>query len=200
MSEGLSGNVTTAAMAQGATGLFGSGLDFGISAAASKTAWSRQKRMMQKAIQWRVGDMRKAGINPILAAGSIGGGGGSPPPGAQSNFATGALTAASIRQTAATIKNINANTAETVQKAKILSPEATLKEFLDNILKGGGAALRKFINEAQPSTAQETSTTPTPPAAKETWWEGIKRRRKAKLLKRARGKNIMLRDDWQPGD
>ncbi len=40
-----------------------------INAGASKTQWSRTKRMMQKRHQWEVSDLRKAGLNPILSAG-----------------------------------------------------------------------------------------------------------------------------------
>jgi hypothetical protein len=37
---------------------------------ASDKAWNRQKAMMQRKYQWQMQDMRKAGLNPILAAGA----------------------------------------------------------------------------------------------------------------------------------
>lgn len=37
---------------------------------ASDKAWNRQKAMMQRKYQWQMADMRKAGLNPILAAGA----------------------------------------------------------------------------------------------------------------------------------
>lgn len=42
---------------------------------ASDQAWKRQKRVLQNQIQWRVADLRAAGLNPILAAQSAFGGG-----------------------------------------------------------------------------------------------------------------------------
>lgn len=37
---------------------------------ASDKAWNRQKAMMQRRYQWQMEDMRKAGLNPILASGA----------------------------------------------------------------------------------------------------------------------------------
>jgi len=45
-------------------------IDFGLGSVASKTAWSRTKRMMQKRHLWEVADLRSAGLNPILSAGA----------------------------------------------------------------------------------------------------------------------------------
>jgi len=48
----------------------------GFSALAAHKSWKRQKAIMKNAIQWRVADMKAAGINPILAVSPGGGGGG----------------------------------------------------------------------------------------------------------------------------
>lgn len=42
-------------------------LDFGLGQASSAISWKRQKKVLKNQIQWRVQDMKKAGLNPILA-------------------------------------------------------------------------------------------------------------------------------------
>lgn len=51
-------------------GLLGGAISAGASAAAANKAWERQKKVLKNQIQWRTNDLRKAGLNPILAAGS----------------------------------------------------------------------------------------------------------------------------------
>jgi len=59
-------------------------VDFGLGQIGSQQDWSKQKRLAQEGIQWRVADAKKAGIHPLYALGaptmSWGGsfGGGSP--------------------------------------------------------------------------------------------------------------------------
>lgn len=64
-------NPTIGAALIGAGGSFAGGVA-GLVAAdiASDKAWNRQKAMMQRKYQWQMADMRKAGLNPILAAGA----------------------------------------------------------------------------------------------------------------------------------
>lgn len=60
--------VGTAASVVGALGsLLGPILDPIFSAKAAKTAFRRQKTMMKNMVSWRVQDLKKAGLNPILA-------------------------------------------------------------------------------------------------------------------------------------
>lgn len=72
-----------AAGASSALGWAGLGVDIagGIygqyaSAEAARDQWKHQKKMMQKRYQWQTEDMKKAGLNPMLAAGAS-------PPGGQ---------------------------------------------------------------------------------------------------------------------
>lgn len=61
------------------------GTGWGLGDLAAKKAFKRQKKILNNQIQWRVGDMRAAGINPLLAVGGgFGGGGASVPMGTTS--------------------------------------------------------------------------------------------------------------------
>jgi len=78
--------------------LVDSAITGGIAIAEANKAWRRQKKVLQNQIQWRVADLKAAGLNPILAAGSpLGGGAPSVsmarlPQNAASNFAKGIET------------------------------------------------------------------------------------------------------------
>ncbi len=53
----------------------GGAIEMGVAAHVRGQNWSRQKNVLQKAIQWRVADLRAAGLNPVLAAtGNLGAG------------------------------------------------------------------------------------------------------------------------------
>lgn len=78
------------AIAQGVTDI-GKTVAAGV---ASKIAWKRQKRILKNQIQWRVADMRAAGLNPILAVTQ---GGSSPGSVGMMNVPAGGNTAQAIR-------------------------------------------------------------------------------------------------------
>lgn len=59
-------------------GLIGGALGTGLSFLGASNAWKRQKKVLQRGIQWKVKDLRAAGLNPILAAGGGLGGGSAP--------------------------------------------------------------------------------------------------------------------------
>lgn len=72
-------------MAAGTMVALGEGKDIGktiLAVKASNKAWQRQKTLAQKMIQWRVRDLRAAGLNPVLAAqGALGSAGAPATPG-----------------------------------------------------------------------------------------------------------------------
>ncbi len=80
---------------------------------AARQAFKYQKRIMQNQVRWRVGDLERAGINPILAAnmglGTGGGGGGVSTPGFPQvgNPATSALAVKTAREQ---LKQLRADT------------------------------------------------------------------------------------------
>lgn len=70
MSEGGTGGMVAAAV--------GGAIQMGVDAHVRGQNWSRQKNVLQKAVRWRVRDLRAAGLNPILAANMGFGTGGAP--------------------------------------------------------------------------------------------------------------------------
>lgn len=107
-----------------AGGIFGS-----INAALNR---KHQIKMAQNAVQWRVADLRKAGLNPVLAAGSALGGflGGSGSGAPASDYGMGAMAAARqqakindsvIGKNDAEIEAIHAETERRIQEAQRIS-------------------------------------------------------------------------------
>lgn len=59
--------------------LGGSGMDFGLDIAKAKYQFKQQRKLAKHAVSWRVQDLQRAGLNPILAAGGMSAGVGSAP-------------------------------------------------------------------------------------------------------------------------
>lgn len=88
-------------MSYGIDDLIGSGVDFAFSKAAGEDAQQFAKHMYKHRFQYAVEDLRKAGLNPVLAASSGLGGGSSPTSSWSANTSTklgeAALRKANVR-------------------------------------------------------------------------------------------------------
>lgn len=117
---------------QGLSDMASSGLGAYFANRESNQAWQRQKQIMKSRYQWMVGDLKAAGLNPILAVQGMSPGSGSPPTtagvvGRVGNYAASAREAALL---GAQLKNIEADTKYKESLGRGESAEADAKEVL----------------------------------------------------------------------
>lgn len=118
--------------------------------ASAREMMAFQERMFRNRYQYQMEDMRKAGLNPILAAGA------SPPSGPSGASATnqqnpyGNLSKIEAAQSLANIELMKANTARALNESKV----ARAKADLVNVNTANAAlASRRAANELAESTA-----------------------------------------------
>lgn len=158
----------------GLGGLLSQGGNYGISKDLSDQAWKRQKTILKKQIRWRVKDLRKAGLNPILAAGSsLGGGAPSVATGTTPDIGdavdVAARTYSANRSKKAEIKNLEAS-AENNSAAAAKSREGAITErshqnYLDEQSGAAAASARQSDANASLLMTEERLKSLTEPEA-----------------------------------
>jgi len=97
-------------------------------------AWERQKKVLKNQIRWRVGDMRAAGLNPLLAIAPGGGGGaGSVPQGRGGDG--GRFDYAGTMQAVASAKELNARAEHELEGAELKYAQRYGQQLMNKMLE-----------------------------------------------------------------
>lgn len=127
-----------------AANLWASGKDREANRDISREQMNFQERMSSTAYQRAMADMKKAGLNPMLAMGQ---GGASSPPGASIPSVSRAKGVVSSAVQLATIKNINAKTRLTNKQAEVLGPLSTSMGAIDEVAKDAASSAVKLYRD-----------------------------------------------------
>lgn len=105
---------------------------------AAKEAWHRQKTMMKNAVRWRMQDMQRAGLNPILAAGATPG-----------SYSAAQMSTAGIGEGARAAGNILAQHGTRQAEIKLREQETQNAEENRKLMRASGIKALADANSAQ---------------------------------------------------
>jgi len=138
---------------QALTDMASSGLGAYFANRETNQAWSRQKAVMTRRYQWMMTDMKKAGLNPILAYQQGPSGGAAVPQSSQPAVKTSDYVA-SGREAAllgAQLRNIEAQTAKTVAETEGIGSTNEQREFYGKLYEKANQILDGLIERFGPT-------------------------------------------------
>jgi len=98
-------------------------------------AWKRQKKVLKNQIQWRVGDMRQAGLNPLLSiSGGVSGGAGAVPQGRAGPIGAGPDFAGAM-QKVSSAHALRASAEKDLESAELLYAQRYGQQLNNTILE-----------------------------------------------------------------